>query len=258
MRRSYAVAMCFLLAGCGSITAPVAVISDNGDTMQGTTTASLSSGGSFKVSGRFRGKPLSCSGTYNALDTAKTIAMPVKCSDGRGGTVFATRDSSGMNGSGIVRLADGSKARFVFGNAALAQAQVALAPSRPAQPERAQEPAASRLPDPRWVAAQSGPYFKCGRDQAIRLAILLPNESPADIATAAETRCISQYLKMVQAVRPRLSPTLFADTDAMARRSFRETAISAALSAREQMEIRRLRPPKAPPEKKPSVPEREA
>jgi hypothetical protein len=106
-----------LLAGCGEITEPVAVISSNGDIMRGTATASLS-GGVFQASGKMNGKEVACGGDYNALDTSITITMPVHCSDGRKGFVIATRQSNGVDGSGRVRLNDGTEADFVFGKAA--------------------------------------------------------------------------------------------------------------------------------------------
>jgi hypothetical protein len=218
--------------------------------MQGTSTASLA-GGKFEVSGRYAGKPLTCSGTYNALDSAKTIAMPVTCSDGRHGTVTATRDASGMNGSGHVRLADGSSARFIFGNAAMAREQLVVA--APAERTRQQPP----LPDPKWVVAQTRPYLECGRDQAARLAILLPNESPSDIATAADVRCGSKYQAMVRTVRARLAEPQV-DFEEIARRNFRDLAISTTLSVRERLLLEQRRRPTPPPADQPKVIEREA
>ncbi|MEF2073522.1 hypothetical protein [Consotaella aegiceratis] len=105
-----------LLAGC-AITVPVAVISGNGDVMRGTATASMS-GGSFSVAGNLDGKETTCSGNYNSWDTSLTISMPVLCSDGRKGIVIATRDASGLSGSGRVRLTDGTEGDFIFGQSA--------------------------------------------------------------------------------------------------------------------------------------------
>lgn len=104
------------LASC-AMTVPVAVISGKGDVMRGTSTASMA-GGSFQVSGKLKGKKTDCSGTYDAFDTSVTISMPVRCSDGRRGFVIATRQANGIDGSGRVRLTDGTEADFVFGRAA--------------------------------------------------------------------------------------------------------------------------------------------
>ncbi len=104
------------LASC-AMTVPVAVISGKGDVMRGTSTAAMS-GGSFQVAGKLNGKTVKCSGTYDAFDTSVTISMPVRCSDGRKGFVIATRQASGIDGSGRVRLTDGTEADFVFGRAA--------------------------------------------------------------------------------------------------------------------------------------------
>jgi hypothetical protein len=105
-------ALILLLTGC-SITVPVAVINEDGHILRGTSTANLS-GGTFEVTD---GK-LTCAGSYDSLDTSVTISMPVHCNDGRKGFVIATREKSGVSGSGRVRLNDGSEADFVFGKAA--------------------------------------------------------------------------------------------------------------------------------------------
>jgi len=100
------------LAAC-SVTEPVVVIGDKGQTLRGTTTASLSGGSFTATDGN-----LTCGGSYNSLDTSVTISMPVLCSDGRRGIVIVTRDKSGLSGSGTARLTDGSTATFMFGDAA--------------------------------------------------------------------------------------------------------------------------------------------
>jgi len=108
------IALMAQLGGC-SITQPVAVISAKGQIMRGTATASLT-GGSFSATD---GK-LTCAGSYNALDSSVTISMSVQCNDGRKGIVIATRQADGLNGSGRVRLTDGSEWDFIFGDAATA------------------------------------------------------------------------------------------------------------------------------------------
>jgi hypothetical protein len=100
------------LAGC-DITQPVAVIGDNGEIFKGTATASMS-GSSFQASnGR-----VSCAGTYDGVSPSLTVSFPVICSDGRKGLGTATRDASGITGSGTIRMNDGSDWTFVFGPAA--------------------------------------------------------------------------------------------------------------------------------------------
>lgn len=106
------------LSGC-AMKIPVAVISEKGEIMRGVNDVSLA-GGSFSVAGKLNGKATTCAGSYNALDASVTISMPVHCSDGRKGIVIATRESSGVDGSGRVRLNDGTSADFVFGKAAKA------------------------------------------------------------------------------------------------------------------------------------------
>ena len=106
-----AIGIAALAGGC-AVQVPVAVIYQNGRILRGTNTADLS-GGSFSVTD---GK-LTCSGSYNSLNTAPTITIPVICSDGRTGIAMATRDTS-MSGGGKVRLSDGTQADFIFGEAA--------------------------------------------------------------------------------------------------------------------------------------------
>lgn len=111
-------ALSVALTAC-SITVPVAVISENGDILRGTSTASLS-GSHFEVAGDVNGRPVTCAGNYNGLDASVTISMPIHCSDGRSGIVIATRQQNGTDGSGRIRLEDGTEADFVFGQAAAA------------------------------------------------------------------------------------------------------------------------------------------
>jgi hypothetical protein len=106
---SLAVLAGLALAAC-SVTVPVAVVPKTGPIMRGTATGSLG-GGSYTVTD---GK-LTCSGTYDALDSSPILQMPTTCSDGRKGLVTATRDSNMTDGKGVVRLQDGFEAQFVFG-----------------------------------------------------------------------------------------------------------------------------------------------
>lgn len=113
-RTLYVIAMACGLAGC-AVTLPVAVVSPGvpGGIMRGSTTAGLS-GGTFNVSNG----TLTCTGTYNALDSSPTLSIPLLCNDGRKGIVTATRDASGMSGGGRFTLTDGTTGDFIFGDAA--------------------------------------------------------------------------------------------------------------------------------------------
>ena len=101
----------FALTGCAT-TIPVAVITKDGKTLRGTNSVSMAEG-SFTVSD---GK-LTCAGSYNPLNSSRTITVTLTCNDGRTGIAIATRDSS-LSGGGTVRLSDGSDGTFVFGDAA--------------------------------------------------------------------------------------------------------------------------------------------
>lgn len=105
-------AAALLLTSCGSITLPAAVRMNSGEVLMGTTTAALS-GGTFSVS-----TPTGhvvCTGNYDALDTSPTISAPVRCNDGRYGTITVTRAPSGRAGAGTVSLADGTSGTVAFG-----------------------------------------------------------------------------------------------------------------------------------------------
>lgn len=102
-----------LLAAC-AVTVPVAVISDRDGTLRGAATATLAEG-SFRVSNG----TLTCSGTYDSMNTAPTLEMVVLCSDGRKGFAVVTRTGA-SSGFGTIRMNDGSTASVIFGNAAAA------------------------------------------------------------------------------------------------------------------------------------------
>jgi hypothetical protein len=102
-----------VLGGCTTtMTIPVAVISQHSGILRGQNTFSLSEA-SFSVT---NGK-LTCTGSYNPLNTSRTITVTLVCSDGRTGVAIATRDSP-VSGGGKVALSDGEEGTFVFGDAA--------------------------------------------------------------------------------------------------------------------------------------------
>lgn len=107
-------AMC-LLSSCGSITLPAAVKMESGEALTGTTTAATS-GGTFQVASPTGN--LNCSGNYDPFDTAPVISAPVRCSDGRYGTITVLRSPEGRSGVGTVALADGTTGRVAFGSRA--------------------------------------------------------------------------------------------------------------------------------------------
>ena len=114
------------LCAC-SVTEPVVVITQTGQTLRGTATATISSGAFSATDGK-----LTCGGSYDSLAMAETITMPVLCSDGRKGIVISTRDTS-KSGHGTVRLNDGTEAQFIFGPSAYNFYQRAVAVSARAQ-----------------------------------------------------------------------------------------------------------------------------
>lgn len=104
-----------VLSACGSVTLPAAVKLDSGEVLIGTTTAAVS-GGTFQVANPTAST--SCTGNYDALDTRPIISAPFTCTDGRYGTVTVYRSPNGMDGTGLVNLADGDMGRVAFGKSA--------------------------------------------------------------------------------------------------------------------------------------------
>ena len=105
-----------LLAGC-DVSYPVNGVF-NGQPAQGTTTAKMSGVGTFSV---YNTDGLNCHGTYDSLTMDITITAPVKCNDERTGTAIITRKSNLISGTAIVKLSDGSKGQFVFGDLSYAE-----------------------------------------------------------------------------------------------------------------------------------------
>lgn len=100
------------LAACGAFQVPVSgQIGD--EPAQGTASARLNGDGDFWV---MTTAGLRCDGSYDALDSSPTIAVPIRCTDGRTGNLIITRSMDMASGTAIGRLSDGSEGRFVFGN----------------------------------------------------------------------------------------------------------------------------------------------
>lgn len=106
-----------MLAGCGEISVPVTG-EIGGNLAQGQATAKMTGAGTFEVSTL---DGLTCTGVYDALETAPTINAPTTCNDGRTGRLIITRSMNGLSGTVIGRLNDGTEARFVFGDVAFTQ-----------------------------------------------------------------------------------------------------------------------------------------
>jgi clan AA aspartic protease (TIGR02281 family) len=94
-----------------SITVPVTVVMQGGDVFRGSSTATTT-GGSFSVAD---GNDI-CAGNYDSTNTSRVLTSPVRCSDGRIGTVTANRDRDGRSGAGTVLFTNGDQGYFVFGS----------------------------------------------------------------------------------------------------------------------------------------------
>jgi hypothetical protein len=95
-----------------SVTEPVIAFNSNGEVLRGTATVN-SNGGWFNVSSNTR----SCYGSYVGAFTP-TVSMPVVCSDGGRGVVFATRSPNPPSSVGYAQMSNGDHATFMVGSAA--------------------------------------------------------------------------------------------------------------------------------------------
>lgn len=129
--RSFVILAVTALCACGTIISePAAVRMTTGMLLVGTATASLSEGKFHVATGDDK---ISCSGTYDPLDTSTAITAPVSCSDGRIGTISLTRTSDGLAGSGVVTMANGDKGAVAFGR--LASTVISSSSSEVAAPD---------------------------------------------------------------------------------------------------------------------------
>ncbi|MGR9437942.1 hypothetical protein ACU8V1_23485 [Rhizobium leguminosarum] len=147
-----------VLSACGSITLPAAVKMNDGQALMGTTTAAVS-GGTFQVATP-KGD-VACSGNYDALDSRPVITAPVRCSDGRYGTITVLRAPDGMSGSGSVTLADGTQGSVAFGRAAASviSAPAAIPPAPALSPTLA---SVETSPSSVYDAASTVPSYSTG------------------------------------------------------------------------------------------------
>ncbi|OQC18927.1 MAG: hypothetical protein BWX69_03145 [Planctomycetes bacterium ADurb.Bin069] len=104
---------CVGLAGCASEFAVPVAGTIGTDAAQGETVARMKGDSTFQVS-TLGG--LTCGGTYDAHDMSPTMTVPVTCNDGRHGALMVTRSMTGISGTAIGRLNDGTEGHFVFGD----------------------------------------------------------------------------------------------------------------------------------------------
>ncbi len=140
MRRCMMLAACAVfLSGC-TVDYPILVENDMGLLMRGRGEL-YPTGGSFSI----MDQSLTCSGSYESYNTEWTFVIPTTCSDGRTGTVLATRDS-GLSGRGTMTLNDGTTVRFFYGAAAAYHEYLRGLP--PSVPERQGAMFPVELPSP--------------------------------------------------------------------------------------------------------------
>jgi hypothetical protein len=109
--RNFAIIVALVaLPSCGKVTVPAHGTRSDGIFMQGTTTASLKEG-TFSVTGG----GITCSGTYDPLNSSKRIEAKVTCTDGKIGVIYVVRDNNNLGGIGTAEFTDGTTGTFVFG-----------------------------------------------------------------------------------------------------------------------------------------------
>jgi len=70
-----------------------------------------------QIPGGFR-----CEGKYNSLERSASVVVPVTCSNGLKGEAVVAIQLDRMSGTALVRLSDGRRGQFVFGNLSFEQA----------------------------------------------------------------------------------------------------------------------------------------
>ena len=63
-----------------------------------------------------------CTGEYQVRDPNPALVLAGKCTNGKHGQIVVTRTPDLMSGSAIVKLSDGTRGQFVFGNLTYGQA----------------------------------------------------------------------------------------------------------------------------------------
>jgi len=119
--------LCLGLAGCVTVSTepqpilriPVTGQLSNGVAAAGQATAFNNGRGEFwvKIPGGAR-----CAGDYAVRDPNPTMVVPVMCDNGRKGQAVIARRTDLVTGTAIVRLNDGTRGQFVFGNLTFEQA----------------------------------------------------------------------------------------------------------------------------------------
>ncbi len=103
-----------LLAAC-DVSHPVAVVGPGDRVFKGAATASFLEGGWFQATNG----ATSCQGRYRPASQTGSTTFPVACSNGMTGVGTATYETPRAGGGEIV-MQDGTRWKFIFGQAALA------------------------------------------------------------------------------------------------------------------------------------------
>ena len=105
--------MCGFLAACTERVLPIRMVTDRDEVFAGQLKWSLSEGTAQVKSAN----GITCHATYDQLNNVQVVKMYVSCSDGRHGTVIATRDLplGCGHGTGTGKLNDGTQITFAWG-----------------------------------------------------------------------------------------------------------------------------------------------
>lgn len=96
------------------VTHPVAVVGPGETVFRGTATATVLEDGWFQASNG----GVNCTGRYAQTSDLEEVTFPVRCSNGLTG-IGTAKYQSGRAGGGEIVMVDGSRWKFIFGQAAL-------------------------------------------------------------------------------------------------------------------------------------------
>lgn len=117
MRKAGPLTLTLLLTAC-TFQFPVVGRLSTGEALQGQIEVDTSGAGRFAV---YAPNGIGCVGVYDGFADQPTLTLPLTCSDGQGGEVIATRDDSGIRGTAVARLDDGTTGELIFGDITAAE-----------------------------------------------------------------------------------------------------------------------------------------
>jgi hypothetical protein len=125
MKNWLGVAFGTALGGCAGLQLPDLILSPTSE--PGHRVVARMSGGFITLSAN----GVTCGGNYDAADPVPATSTAFSCVDGRKGTALISRQANSLDGTGRLRLDDGTEVDFLFGSPTLARATPARTLERP-------------------------------------------------------------------------------------------------------------------------------